>query len=91
MFPLPRWLYTGNIPTLFAIFGKGLANHRVRISTMLNNKTIDDLLKVNEIYLEPEVKNYKRGQKVLAKYPDATVIEVPSHWKIPELHVRYAF
>ena len=40
---------------------------------MLNNKTIDDLLKVSEIYLEPEVRNYKRGQEILAKYPDAVL------------------
>ena len=53
---------------------------------MLNNKTIHDLLQVKEIYLEPEVRNYKRGQEILAKYAGATLIEVPSHWKIPELH-----
>jgi spore photoproduct lyase family protein len=53
---------------------------------MLNNKIIHDLLQVKEIYLEPEVRNYKRGQEILAKYPDAVLIEVPSHWKIPELH-----
>jgi spore photoproduct lyase len=50
---------------------------------MFNNKTIGDLLQVDEIYLEPEVRNYKRGQEILAKYPDATLVEVPSHWKIP--------
>jgi len=36
--------------------------------------------------LEPEVTQYKRGQEILLKYPDARLIEVASHWKIPELH-----
>lgn len=53
---------------------------------MLHNKTIDDLLSIKEIYLEPEVRMYKRGQEILEKYNDATLVEVPSHWKIPELH-----
>lgn len=53
---------------------------------MLHNKTIDDLLHIEEIYLEPAVHNYNRGKEILAKYPGAKLIEVPSHWKIPELH-----
>lgn len=53
---------------------------------MLHNKTVEDLLQIKEIYLEPEVRNYKRGQEILEKYRDANLIEVPSHWKIPELH-----
>ncbi len=53
---------------------------------MLHNKTIADLLNIQTIYLEPDVKNYKRGQEILQKYPAARLIEVPSHWKIPELH-----
>lgn len=53
---------------------------------MLHNKTIEDLLDIQTIYLEPEVRNYTRGREILDKYPDATLIEVPSHWKIPELH-----
>lgn len=53
---------------------------------MLHNKTIDDLIDIQQIYLEPEVVNYKRGQEILAKYPNAERIEVASHWKIPELH-----
>ena len=54
--------------------------------TMLHNKTIEDLLDIKEIYLEPEVGNYKRGREILEKYAGANLIEVPSHWKIPELH-----
>ncbi|HEX8333595.1 MAG TPA: spore photoproduct lyase family protein [Segetibacter sp.] len=53
---------------------------------MLHNRTIENLLEIKEIYLEPEVRNYKRGQEILTKYPGANLIEVPSHWKIPELH-----
>ena len=53
---------------------------------MLNNKTIDDLLQVKEIFLEPEVRNYERGREILAKFPAAELIEVPSHWNIPDLH-----
>lgn len=53
---------------------------------MLHNKTIEDLLDINTIYLEPEVRNYTRGQEILQQYATARLIEVPSHWKIPELH-----
>src|SRR3954454_5796604 len=53
---------------------------------MLHNKSIDDLIDIQQIYLEPDVVKYTRGQEILAKYPNAKHIEVPSHWKIPELH-----
>ena len=53
---------------------------------MLHHKSIIDLLDIKEIYLEPEVRNYNRGLEILAAYPDAELTEVPSHWKIPELH-----
>ncbi len=53
---------------------------------MLHQKTVDHLIDIKEIYLEPEVRNYSRGQEILAKYSTAHIIEVPSHWKIPELH-----
>ncbi len=53
---------------------------------MLHNKTIHDLLNIESIYLEPAVRTYKRGLEILNAYPDAKLIEVPSHWKIPELH-----
>jgi spore photoproduct lyase len=52
---------------------------------MLHEKTIDHLLQIKEIYLEPEVYKMKRGQEILSKYPDAKLTEVASHWKIPEL------
>lgn len=52
---------------------------------MLHEKTIAQLLQINEIYLEPEVYQYTRGLEILARYPEAKLIEVPSHWKIPAL------
>ncbi|WP_207423375.1 spore photoproduct lyase family protein [Desertivirga brevis] len=52
---------------------------------MLHNKTVDDLLDIKEIYLEPDVRKHKRGLDILEKYSGATLTEVESHWKIPEL------
>lgn len=43
------------------------------------------LLDIQAIYLEPAVTRYERGREILAKFPDAERIEVPSHWKIPGL------
>ena len=37
------------------------------------------------IYLEPAVREYARGQEVLARFPDAELVEVTSHWKIAQL------
>src|SRR3712207_7656066 len=37
-------------------------------------------------YHEPAVGGYARGREILARFPDAERIEVPSHWNIPELH-----
>ncbi len=44
------------------------------------------LLRVRQVYAEPAALASARGQQVLARFPGAEVIEVPSHWKIPELH-----
>jgi hypothetical protein len=44
------------------------------------------LLNVKEIYYEPAVLDYPRAQTILAHYPDAHLIEVASHWNIPDLH-----
>ena len=44
------------------------------------------LLQVREIYAEPAALELPRGRQVLARFPDAEVVEVPSHWQIPELH-----
>jgi len=44
------------------------------------------LLSVRRIYAEPAAADSPRGQQVLGRFPEATVVEVPSHWQIPELH-----
>src|ERR671916_2084403 len=46
----------------------------------------DGLLRVERIFHEPNVGDYARGREVLARFPDAELIEVPSHWNIPRLH-----
>jgi spore photoproduct lyase family protein len=46
----------------------------------------DRLLHVREIYAEPAALELPRGRQVLTRFPDAEVVEVPSHWQIPELH-----
>jgi len=44
------------------------------------------LLDVGRIYHEPAVTQYPRGRDILARFPDAERVEVPSHWNIPSLH-----
>jgi spore photoproduct lyase family protein len=44
------------------------------------------LLQVSTIYAEPAARESERGRQVLARFPGAEVVEVPSHWQIPELH-----
>jgi spore photoproduct lyase family protein len=44
------------------------------------------LLRVGRIYLEPAVLDYARGREILNRFPGAELIEVPSHWIIPQLH-----
>lgn len=44
------------------------------------------LLRVGRILLEPGVTDYARGREILARFPDAERVEVPSHWNIPGLH-----
>ena len=44
------------------------------------------LLDVTRIYAEPAAVASARGRQVLARWPDADVVEVDSHWNIPELH-----
>lgn len=55
------------------------------IVIMLHEKTINDLLTIHEIYHEPDISKYARGREILAKYPDARLIEVKAHNQIPEL------
>lgn len=44
------------------------------------------LVDVGTIYLEPTVEQFPRGREILARYPDAEIIQVPSHWQIAGLH-----
>ncbi len=44
------------------------------------------LLDIGKIYHEPNVEEYARGREILARFPGAERIEVPSHWNIPGLH-----
>ena len=44
------------------------------------------MLQVREIYAEPDALASSRGQQVLDRFPGAQVVEVPSHWQIPELN-----
>ena len=44
------------------------------------------LLDIATIYHEPNVFEFARGREIRARFPDANLIEVPSHWQIPELH-----
>ncbi|BBE24119.1 spore photoproduct lyase family protein [Arthrobacter sp. MN05-02] len=43
------------------------------------------LLQISRIYVEPAAAALPRGQEILARWPEADVVEVASHWRIPEL------
>jgi len=45
-----------------------------------------DLLDIRRIYHEAAVPDHRRGAEILARFPDAERILVPSHWNIAELH-----
>ncbi|MEU8942457.1 spore photoproduct lyase family protein [Streptomyces goshikiensis] len=44
------------------------------------------LLSVREIRAEPAAAASPRGKQVLARFPDAEIVPVDSHWGIPDLH-----
>ncbi|HWU09260.1 MAG TPA: spore photoproduct lyase family protein [Streptomyces sp.] len=44
------------------------------------------MLSVREIHAEPGAAASPRGLQVLARFPDADVLPIESHWRIPELH-----
>ena len=48
--------------------------------------TLERLLDVRRIYVEPAAAALPRGREVLDRFPDAERIEVASHWRIPGLH-----
>jgi spore photoproduct lyase len=47
---------------------------------------VNNLLDIGAIYHEPAVLDLPRGREILARYPQARRIEIPSHWNIPLLH-----
>ena len=50
------------------------------------------LLQIDTIYVEPAAAELERGREVLARFPGAELVEVASHWQIPERHgTRAAF
>jgi spore photoproduct lyase family protein len=44
------------------------------------------LFDVRRVYAEPAAAASPRGRQVLGRFPDAEVVEVASHWQLPELH-----
>jgi hypothetical protein len=52
---------------------------------MMHNKTKEGLLQIKDMYPEPEVREYTSGKEIVEKYKDAKLIEVLSHWRIPDL------
>src|ERR1051325_357080 len=44
------------------------------------------LLQVRRIYAAPEALESPRGRQVRDRFPGAELIEIDSHWRIPELH-----
>lgn len=47
---------------------------------------LNRLLNIREIYFEPAVLDYPRAQEIFDQHPEASRIEVASHWQIPELN-----
>ena len=52
----------------------------------LDRAAMDRLVEVRTIFHEPAVPEHARGREVLARFPEAERIVVPSHWNIPALH-----
>ncbi|MGW7054676.1 spore photoproduct lyase family protein [Streptomyces sp. NPDC054887] len=44
------------------------------------------MLAVREIHAEPGAAASPRGRRILADFPEAEVVPVDSHWRIPDLH-----
>jgi spore photoproduct lyase len=52
----------------------------------VQHSSISRLLNIKDIYYEPAALEYPRAQTILAQHPEAHLIEVASHWNIPDLH-----
>ena len=44
------------------------------------------LIDIGRIYAEPAALDLPRGREMAARWPDAEIVPVESHWRIPELH-----
>ncbi len=44
------------------------------------------LLDIRRLYVEPDAAELPRGKEIVARFPDAELVEVATHWRIPELH-----
>jgi spore photoproduct lyase len=44
------------------------------------------LLQISRIYAEAAAANSPRGREIIDRWPDADLVGVDSHWRIPELH-----
>ncbi|GGQ10050.1 spore photoproduct lyase family protein [Streptomyces roseolilacinus] len=44
------------------------------------------MLDVTEIHAEPAAAASHRGRQIIARFPEARVLETDSHWRIPRLH-----
>ncbi len=44
------------------------------------------LLRVAEIHAEPAAAASWRGRQIIARFPEARLVETESHWRIPHLH-----
>ena len=47
---------------------------------------LSHLLQIETIYHEPDIEKWARAREILARFPEAQLIEVPSHWQIEQLH-----
>ena len=54
--------------------------------TIQTNGLAERLLDVRRVYVQPAALGHERGREILARFPDAERVEVPSHWNIPGLH-----
>ncbi|MDZ8170694.1 spore photoproduct lyase family protein [Microbacterium xanthum] len=48
--------------------------------------TRETLLQIGRIYAEQAALDLPRGREIVAPWPDADIVPVDSHWRIPELH-----
>lgn len=51
-----------------------------------DNRGMGELLDIRRIYLESAAAELPRGKEILARWPEATIVEVESHQRIPELY-----